>query len=220
MKPLPQARFRGRAGAWWSSGWAAAAGIDWLSPPSLLAAAYLVGFGLAVIDALLETVNPSLMGYRLRWVFDYDTALSIGAMLHLALGYALFLLGYRLRLASRATPTRRVQDRTIVPGIASVVTTAAFIATFGTLVAYTASIGYGRYVALDGSGTSGLDNLALLGELSILPFALGMFRFAIWYRTKGASYMSFFDRMFTWVVIWYHGPSHASAASASNGLEW
>ena len=172
-----------------------------MSPPALLAAAYTVGFGFSAIDGLVEAVNPALIGYRLRWVFDYDTALSIGALVHLALGYTLFLLGYRLRLASTTTTSRSIRDRAIAPAVTSVVTTLAFIATFGTLAAYTASVGYGRYVALDDGGTSSLENLALLGELSILPFSLGMFRFAIWRRTNGASYMSLFDRAFTWVVM-------------------
>ncbi|MFA5908990.1 MAG: O-antigen polymerase [Vicinamibacterales bacterium] len=177
------------------------AGIDWLSPPSLLAAAYVVGFGFSVVDGLVEGANPSLIGYRLRWVFDYDTGLSLGALLYLLLGYALFLLGYRLRLAAIVAPARNVQNRAMATRLASAVTTIAFIATFGTLVAYTASVGYGRYVALDDTGQSGLENLSLLGELSILPFSLGMYRFAIWRRTKGAAYMSLFDRAFTWAIM-------------------
>ena len=197
------ARARGVAAARTASnaGAGGPGGIDWLSPPALLAAAYIVGFGLNAIDTLFGVMNPTFVAYRLRSVYVFDASLSVWATGYLGLGYALFLLGYRLRLGFRARPGRDVHPRTIVPWIASAVTTIMFVATFGTLVAYTASVGYGRYIAPDNSGQSGLENLALLGELSILPFALGMYRFALWRWTNGAAYMSLFDRVFTWAVM-------------------
>jgi uncharacterized protein YjeT (DUF2065 family) len=179
----------------------AAPRIDWMSPPVLLGAAYLFGFGLEAIDMAIQVATPSTSGYRLRWMFEFDTGLSLAALLYLAAGYALFVLGYRNRFVSDVASRRPRPPRPPVPWVTSVLTTGMFIVTFGTLVVYTLRVGYGRYAVPDGSAPSGLENLSLLGELSMLPFALGMYRLALWYRTAGASPMSRFDRVFTWAVM-------------------
>jgi len=80
----------------------------------------------------------------------------------------------------------------------TVVTTASFVITFGVLVVYTMQVGYGRF---EGSGNDALENLSLLGELSLIPCVFSLVRYFQMRSGAPGAQMSGWDRAFLWGVM-------------------
>ena len=156
--------------------------FDLLSPPVLMGATYLGLFAMSAIDILINTDGRP----RLRDEFRLYPGLSIPALLYLAGGYLLFVAGYYLRagqLIARLFPIRSGHLR---PSRIPILTVVMFCFTFTILAAYTYMLGYGRRLVTSEGGTGGfLDNLLLLGEMSLIPLALGLYYY--WLAKKYSS---------------------------------
>jgi hypothetical protein len=72
-----------------------------------------------------------------------------------------------------------------------------FTGTFIVLVLYTLTEGYGRF---KGTGQSGLENLILLGEMSLVFYSLSLYRFML-ARKSSDSPMSKWDIFFLWGIM-------------------
>lgn len=146
--------------------------FDVLSPPVLMGATYVALFAMSAIDII--TVTDGRL--RLRSEFRLYQGLSIPALLYLAGGYLLFVLGYYVKagkLIARLSPIRSGHLRASRIPILTVV---SFCFTFTILVAYTYLVGYGRRGAVSDAGSGGfLDSLVLLGEMSMIPLSLGFY---------------------------------------------
>jgi len=67
--------------------------FDVLSPPVLLGVTYLALFGMGALDILMVTDGR----LRLRNSFPLYTGISVPALIYLAAGYALFVVGYYVK---------------------------------------------------------------------------------------------------------------------------
>lgn len=170
-------------------------GGDLLSPPILLGGMYLFCFALGALDVVLARYY--CLGPRLRDLFYDFHGISFLALFYLLIGYLLFVTGYHLHLGKSigrllSTGTMAMNSRR-----ASILTVVMFSTTFGFLVLYVQQVGYGR---LQGSGQSRLENLALLGEMSLVPYALGVWR-CLSARRFNNSRTSKWGFFFTWGVM-------------------
>ncbi len=167
---------------------------DSLAPPILVGATYVLVYVLGAIDA---SVDPDMLGPRLRYNLIWYEGVSIAGLAYLFAGYALFTLGFYARLGTPPAATPHNETHRYNPRRASWLTTILFLSLFGFLLLYTLQQGYGRF---QGSGQTGLENLSLLGEMSIVPFGLGLYRFML---DKGnrLSTISRWDTWFLWLVM-------------------
>jgi hypothetical protein len=116
------------------------------------------------------------------------------------LTYLFFVAGYFLMPGAALVSTIHPAERRWNPERTSVVTTIFFLATFTVLVMYVLTAGYGRYGAGQ-NGTEALANLSLLGELSMIPYAISLVRAARHRTGAPDTYMSRWDWWFLWLVM-------------------
>ena len=140
--------------------------FDLLSPPVLMGMSYIGLFAMSVIDIVTTTDGR----FRLRNEFRLYSGLSIPALLYLVGGYLLFVSGYYVRAGKLIVKLFPIRSGHLRPSRIPILTVALFCFTFTILVVYTYVVGYGRRVVTSDSGTgSFLDNLVLLGEMSLIP---------------------------------------------------
>ncbi len=145
--------------------------FDLLSPPVLVGVTYVGLFGMAALDILLVTDGR----LRLRDQFRLYTGLSIQALIYLAAGYALFVAGYYVKAGKIIAGLFPIRSGQLRSSRIPVITVVMFSFTFAILVAYTYVEGYGRRSG-NSAGTGGfLENLVLLGEMSLIPMSLGFY---------------------------------------------
>lgn len=171
--------------------------FDLFSPPILLGVVYFVLYGLGALDILLEQIFPNMAMYRLRWRFYGFQGLSVMALLHLLTGYILFVLGYALPIGRGIAGLIPRRSSRINAGRASVITVIMFSGTFTVLVLFTLTQGYLRF---EGTGQSGLENLSLFGEMSLVFYVLSLYRFML-SRKSSDNPMSKWDIFFLWGVM-------------------
>jgi hypothetical protein len=167
--------------------------LDVFSPPIVLGGTYLLLFGVGIADVELFDSRT-----RLRSTILYFGGLSTSSLLYLILTYVFFLVGYYLSPAGAIARHIRPGPREWLPNRASVVTTIFFLVTFGILVLYTVTVGYGRF---EGSGNETLANLSLLGELSLIPLGFSLVRYGRVRAGQPGAQMSRWDRFFLWGVM-------------------
>ncbi len=147
-------------------------GFDILSPPVLVGASYVALFGMAALDILMVTDGR----LRLRNEFRLYTGLSVPALIYLAAGYALFVIGYYVKAGKLIAGLFPIRSGRLRSSRIPIITVVMFSFTFAILVAYTYVEGYGRRAGSSDAGTGGfLENLVLLGEMSMIPMSLGFY---------------------------------------------
>jgi hypothetical protein len=146
--------------------------FDVLSPPVLVGATYVALFGMAALDILMVTDGR----LRLRNEFRLYTGLSTPALIYLAAGYALFVAGYYVKAGKLIAALFPIRSGQLRSSRIPIITVVMFSFTFAILVAYTYVEGYGRRAGSSDAGTGGfLENLSLLGEMSLIPMSLGFY---------------------------------------------
>jgi len=172
--------------------------FDVLSPPVLFGGIYVLLFGLTVIDAAIVD-DPTI--YRLRNVFVDFRGISRSALVYVWVGFALFILGYYLPIGKALASLVPGRRSSISAGRASLATVALFSATFLVLLWYAQRFGLGRGAAFaEDQPTTDVLFLQVIGEMSLLYYALGVWRFML-ARCPGAPRMSRGDALFVWLVM-------------------
>ena len=171
--------------------------FDLFSPPILLGVVYFAIYAVGALDVILESIFPSLAMYRLRWKFHGFQGLSVMALLHLLTGYIMFVSGYALPIGRGIAELIPRRFSRLSAGRASGTTVIMFTGTFIILVLYTLTQGYGRF---EGAGQRWLENLSLLGEMSLVFYSLGLYRFML-ARKSSDNPMSKWDIFFLWGIM-------------------
>ena len=170
--------------------------LDIMSPPVLFGGMYLLFFGLTAIDVALVQ-DPTI--YRLRYSFLHFQELSASALSYVWFGYLVFVLGYYLPIGRAVAQVIPGRDSCISPERASIVTMVLFGATFLTLAWFVRRFGIGRRQGVE-DPTVDVLFLSVVGELSFIFFALGVWRFML-SRRPGTHEMSIGDVLFVWCVM-------------------